>query len=404
MSDKGSMIPLAEALAKVDETLGPLELSRERMAVTEAAGRVLVEDQFSRLDLPAFDKSAMDGYALLKGDERESYRLLETVAAGNLPTRKLEPGATTRVMTGAPVPEGTGRVVMQEYTSESDGVVHVQDTADRSPNICWKGEDLRAGDRVLRAPVLLGPLHLANLIGCGITEVEVARRLRAAVLCTGDEIVDAPEQLGPGQIMNSNGPLLGALCRRHELEIVIHRRVPDDFQDTVAALEQAVAESDIVIVSGGVSVGDYDFVGEALLAAGLTRHFDRVATKPGKPMTFASAPGKAVFGLPGNPVSVYLAFQLYVVRAAGLMTGCKAEGRHLRLPLQDAFSRRKAARLQYVPCRVSAEGFLQQVKYHGSAHLLALAEADGFFAVPRGATELRAGEKVSFMPLVGDLR
>ncbi len=404
MSDKGSMIPLAEALAKVDETLGPLELSRERIAVTEADGRVLVEDQYSRLDLPAFDKSAMDGYALLQGDERESYRLLETVAAGSVPTRRLQPGTATRVMTGAPVPEGTGRVVMQEYTSTSDGIVRVEDTADRSLNICRKGEDVRAGDRVLRAPILLGPLHLANLIGCGITEVEVARRLRAAVLCTGDEIVDAPELLGPGKIMNSNGPLLGALCRRHQLRVTINRQVPDDFSATVAALEQALREADIVIVSGGVSVGDYDFVGEALLSAGLTRHFDRVATKPGKPMTFASAPGKAVFGLPGNPVSVYVAFHLYVVRAAGLMTGCQAQARHIQLPLGAPFSRRKAERLEYVPCRVSAEGFLRQVEFHGSAHLLALAEADGLFAVPRGVTELAAGEKVAFMPLRGELR
>ena len=404
MSDKGSMIPLAEALAKVDETLGPLELSRERIAVTAAAGRVLVEDVRSRLDLPAFDKSAMDGYALPDGDERESYRLLETVAAGSVPTRRLEPGTATRVMTGAPVPEGTGRVVMQEYTSASDGIVRVQDTADRSLNICRKGEDVRVGERVLRAPVLLGPLHLANLIGCGVTEIEVARRLRAAVLCTGDEIVEAPEQLGPGKIMNSNGPLLSALCRCHQLQVAINRTVPDDFRATVAALEQAVAEADIVIVSGGVSVGDCDYVGEALLAAGLIRHFDRVATKPGKPMTFASAPGKAVFGLPGNPVSVYLAFHLYVVRAAGLMTGCRAEARHIELPLQAPFARRKSERLEYVPCRVSAEGFLQRVDFHGSAHLLALAEADGFFVVPRGVTELGAGEKVSFMPLKGELK
>jgi molybdopterin molybdotransferase len=397
------MIDLAEALAIVDRTLVPLRLSRERIKVTEAGGRIAVEDLFSRLDLPAFDKSAMDGYALPEGDERDSYRLLETVAAGSTPTRKLEPGTASRVMTGAPVPEGTGRVVMQEYTSESDGYVHVRDS-DISLNICRKGEDVRVGDLVLRAPARLGPLQIANLVSCGISELEVARRLRAAVLCTGNEIVDTPELPGPGKIMNSNGPLLSALCRRHELEVVLASTVRDDFQATVDALQQAVARADIAIVAGGVSVGDYDFVGEALVAAGLTRHFDRVATKPGKPMTFASVPGKAVFGLPGNPVSVYLAFHLYVVRAAGLLTGCRAEARHFSLPLRSSFSRRKAERLEYVPCRVTAEGDLQQVDFHGSAHLQALSEADGFFAVPRGATELEAGEKVSFLPIRGDLR
>lgn len=403
MNDKGSMIPLTEALAKVDEMLVPLRLSRERISVTEAGGRIAVDDQVSRLDLPPFDKSAMDGYALPEGDERDTYRLLESVPAGSVPTRKLEPGTATRVMTGAPVPEGTGRVVMQEYTSESDGVVRVQDS-DRSLNLCRKGEDVRVGDVVLRAPVVLGPLQIANLIGCGITEVEVTRRLRAAILCTGDEIVDAPERLAPGKIMNSNGPLLSALCRRHELEVVVDSIVRDELQATVDALGQAVARADIVIISGGVSVGDYDFVGEALVAAGLTRHFDRVATKPGKPMTFASAPGKAVFGLPGNPVSVYLAFHLYVVRAAGLMTGCRAEARHLSLPLESRFSRRKSERREYVPCQVTDEGSLRQVEFHGSAHLQALSRADGFFAIPRGVTELEAGERVSFMPIRGDLK
>jgi molybdopterin molybdotransferase len=403
MSDKGSMIDITEALATVDATLRPLDLSRERLAVTEAEGRIALQDQVSRLDLPAFDKSAMDGYALLEGDDRDAYRLLETVPAGSVPTRKLEPGTATRVMTGAPVPEGTGRVVMQEYTSVNDGVVSVKG-ADTSLNICRKGEDVRVGDVVLRAPAVLGPLQIANLVGCGVTEIEVARRLRAAVLCTGDEIVNTPEQIAPGKIMNSNGPLLCALCRRHGLEVVIDRTVRDDFQATVDALKQAVERADIVIVSGGVSVGDYDFVGDALVEAGLTRHFDRVATKPGKPMTFASAPGKAVFGLPGNPVSVYLAFHVYVVRAAGLMTGCRAAARHIELPLRGGFTRRKSERLEYVPCQVTVEGDLQQVEFHGSAHLQALSTADGFFAVPRGVTELRAGERVRFMPIRGDLK
>jgi molybdopterin molybdotransferase len=129
-----------------------------------------------------------------------------------------------------------------------------------------------------------------------------------------------------------------------------------------------------------------------------------VATKPGKPMTFASSPGKAVFGLPGNPVSVYVAFYLYVLRAAGLMTGVRAEARHVSLPLERSFSRRKGERLEYVPCQVNWEGAIRQIDFHGSAHLLALLQADGFFVVPRGVTEMLAGEKVSFMPIRGELR
>jgi molybdopterin molybdotransferase len=394
------MITQAEAFGVVDREVGFIEPESERIPVREARGRILAGDQLSRLDLPPFDKSAMDGYALLEGDEREQYRLIESVAAGGVPGKTLEPGQATKVMTGAPVPGGTGRVLMVERTEERDGVVTVH-TPDRSVNICWKGEDIRRGDLILAAPRMLGALEVANLIACGIDEVDVFRRLRVGIITTGDELVDAPGRLGPGKIMNSNGPLLRGLCEENGLEVTGNRLVPDDPTATLAALRAALDEADIVVVSGGVSVGEFDFVGGALREAGLKLGFDRVATKPGKPMTFASAPGRAVFGLPGNPVSVYVMFHLFVMRAVCRMTGLKPGAREVSLPLEKGFARRKTKRRQYVPCRLTAEGAVQPVSYHGSAHLLSLMEADGLFAVPRGVGEFSAGERVTFIPTRG---
>jgi len=400
MSEANGMIPLERALEIVDRALDGVAMPAETVPVRQGLGRTVCGDQLSRLELPPFDKSAMDGYAVMAGDERDEYRLLESVPAGRVPTCKLEPGTAVKVMTGAPVPEGAGKVIMVEHTSELDGKLRVHRHG-KAHNICFKGEDVSVGDVILRAPAVLGALEIANLVSCGITHVEVFRRPRAAILSTGDEIVDSPDRLEPGKIMNVNGPLLCALCASHGLEVAAEAVVPDEFDKTVSALRDGLEKADILMVSGGVSVGDFDFVGAAMSRLGLTVKFNRVAVKPGKPMTFACAPGKAVFGLPGNPVSVFLMFHLFVLRAAALMTGRKEGPRRLALPLGTGFARRKAERTEYVPCRLTERGACEPVEFHGSAHLRALLEADGFFIVPKGIKELRAGETVSFMPVGG---
>ena len=398
MDEAGAMIPLDEALRTVDETLAEVQPQGERLPVREAVGRVLLADQTSRLDLPPFDKSAMDGYAILADDERAEYRLLETVSAGQMPTAQLVAGAAVKVMTGAAVPRGAGRVIMVEHTEQQGDVVKVFKHGGGA-NICWQAEDIRCGQAVLRAGSTLTPLAIANSIACGITEVTMARRPRLAIISTGHEIVDDPALLTPGKIMNCNGPLLAALAAQHGLVVVSEESVPDDREAIAQAVRAAVDRADVVVLSGGVSMGDFDFVIEALADVGLKLHFSRVAVKPGKPMTYASAPGKAAFGLPGNPVSVYLTFHLFVLRAAALMTGAPPGLPEFTLPLATDFQRRKAERVEYVPCRLADGTVVEPVEYHGSAHLAALTRADGFFIVPVGVSELRAGDQVSFTPL-----
>ncbi len=398
MNDAAKMIDLDAALRMVDNTLADVKLHGETIPVRDAVGRVLLSDQTSQVDLPPFDKSAMDGYAVLADDERDEYRLLETVAAGEVGTKRLEPGATVKVMTGAAVPPGTGRVIIIEHTEQYGDTVRVLEHSG-STNICWQGEDVRRADTVLSAGTILSTVDVANLIACGLTEVKVARQPRMAIISTGNEIVDSPALLEPGKIMNVNAPLLAGLAKEHSLVVVSEQCVPDDREAIAQALHTALDQADIVVISGGVSVGDFDFVIEALADAGLKLHFCRVAVKPGKPMTYASASGKAVFGLPGNPVAVYLTFHLFVLRAVALMTGAEPGMREFTLPLASAFRRRKGERVEYVPCKLIRDGALEPIKYHGSAHLHALTQADGFFIVPLGVTELYTGDTVTFMLL-----
>lgn len=390
------MISLDEALAVVGQTLDGTTRPSETIPVVEAEGRTLAADQRSRLDLPPFDKSAMDGYAILAGDRRATYRVLETVAAGSVPTVALMPGTAVKVMTGAPVPPGTGQVVKIEDVTVRGGSIEATKVGNAA-NVCRQGEDVRRGDTILPAGSRLSPVDVANLIGVGITDVGVYRPVRMAILSTGDEIVDDPARLRAGMIMNTNGPLLNGLARRSGLEVVVCRSLRDDRAAIARALGEALDLADLVVLSGGVSVGDFDFVTPALVDAGLRIHFTALAVKPGRPTTYASTDGKAVFALPGNPVSVYLMFHLLVLFAAGRMEGGPGPCRQWTMPLAGDVRRRAVDRSEYVPCRLTPDGRLERVDYHGSAHLSALGRADGFFIIPEGIAKIAAGEDVAFL-------
>lgn len=392
------MIPLEQAFEILDDGLHDVRLPVESMPARGALGRHLAGDHHARLDLPPFDKSAMDGYAIPSGDERSTYRLLETVAAGQVGRRALEVGTAVKVMTGAPVPPGTGRVVMQERTEEADGIVKILEI-DGPANICRQAEDVRTGDLILSGGARLGPLEIANLVSCGITDLTVHRRARAAVISTGDEIVDAVDLIAPGKIMNSNGPMLASLAESFGLEVALQDSVADDLAATVGVLRAALEKADIVMLSGGVSVGEFDFVERALEEIGLDAGFTRLAVKPGKPTVFAQEGSRVVFGFPGNPVSSFLMFHLFALRAVARMSSAAPLLREMRLRLGHDFERRKGRRLEFVPCTVGDNGTLSAVDYHGSGHLAAVLQADGFFQVPAGVRHVAADAEVTYVPL-----
>ena len=381
------------------QALEGASLPTETLAVRRARGRILAADQHSRLDLPPFDKAAVDGYAFLSGDERRTCRLLGTVAAGQASALGLTDGTTVKVMTGAQVPGGAGRVVMQEHAEERDGAVTVV-RHEGATNICWTGEDVLRGDLVLSAGTRLGPLELANLLACGITEVPVTRPVRLAIISTGDELVEHPDQLAPGKIIDTNTPLLEALAEAHGLEVVSAARVPDDRSSTTGAIRAGVEAADLVVLSGGISAGEFDYVHDALAELGARELFAGVATKPGRPLACArTATGKLVVALPGNPVAVFLMFHLCLLRIAALLSGTKPDLPERELELGCDLARGKTDRQDYVPARVSAAGIVHPVEFHGSAHLTAMMQADGFLVVPIGAAKLPAGSRVRFLPL-----
>ncbi len=398
MDERNRLISLEDAFERLDAALDNRKLPARTVSVPEAIGHILAADVASRLDLPPFDKSAVDGYAIRAGDERSEYQWLETIAAGHPGGAVLQPGTTAKVMTGAPIPDGTAKVVMLEHTSELDGVVRVRKHSPEA-NICWRAEDIKAGETVLTKGQRVGALEVANLIACGVTEVAVVVPPSVFVISTGDEVVDRVDQLGPGLIMNSNGPLLAGLAREHGLLVKGQAWVKDDSRELETVLRQALNEADIVALSGGVSMGDYDYVPEVIERLGLTVSFDRLAVKPGKPTTFAGDGEKLLFGLPGNPAAVYLMFHLLVLRVAARLTGAAPPTRQFRARMGHSFERRSTARAEYVPARITSNGDVQKIEYHGTAHLTAFMQADGWFVVPVGVAKLPAGDQVTFVAL-----
>ncbi len=393
------MITLEEALRRVDEAVSRLRLDAEVLPVRAALGRTVRAAAHARLALPPFDKSAVDGYALPDdGDEGAEYRLRETLHAGESTPQPLRPGTTVKVMTGAPVPSGTERVVMVEHASEVDGFVRLNRSAG-APNVCRRGEDLEPGQLVAETGQTISPLVLGNLVAAGITDVEVSCPVRIAILSTGDEIADDPAALHHGQIMDSNGPMLSALAQAHGMNLVYTARVPDELAATRAYTDQALAAADLVVISGGASEGESDYVAPALRKLGLTPLFTRVAIKPGKPVTFAASERRLVLALPGNPVSAWLMFHVFGLRIAAHLLGRPPDPRVFRLRLAAPFMRRSVDRQEFVPARLDGTAGCIPVTYHGSAHLSALTGIDGFFLVPLGVQTLPAGAEVPFLPL-----
>ncbi len=393
------IILFEEAQAIVDRLLAGRHIETERLPILHCHGHVTAEEPKSRLELPPFNKSAMDGYAVMNDDERETYRVLEHIPAGKTPTLALTPGTASRVMTGAPVPEGTDRVIMIEQTDGGEETVRVHKHGGKE-NICWQGEDVGVGQRLLNRGERLDVLAVANLIACGVTEVSVRRSIRLAILSTGDEITGQPGDLAPGKIMDSNGPMLAGLCKEQGIQVVRQEIVRDDREALAAALRQASESADLTVVSGGVSAGDFDFVPQALADVGFTIHFDRVAAQPGKPLTFATNGDAVLFGLPGNPVSVFTGFHLFVLRAACHLCGATPSDPGFQVPLRNAFKRKRAKRIAFIPAIVGVDGLAEPIPYHGSAHLLALSKADGFLQIPLGVDRIPEGARVLFRPLM----
>jgi len=255
------------------------------------------------------------------------------------------------------------------------------------------------GGVALSAGAHVTPLALAHLAACGVEEARVVRRPTVALVSTGDEVAACAADRGPAQVVDANGPMLAALAREHGLEVVSQLHVPDTPSSTRRAVREGLARSGLLVVTGGVSAGDFDYVLPALTDEGLTVHFSRVAVKPGKPTVFATGEGGIAFALPGNPVAAFVTFHLFVLRAVAWLVGRRPRRRALTVTLSETFRRRRAEREEWVPARLADGLSCAPIEFHGSGHLAAVAASDGFLVVPVGVAELEAGATATFVPL-----
>lgn len=372
-------------------------LEEEEIPLAEAPGRVLARPLSAKLDQPRFRKAAVDGFALLPGQEDAPFGVVATVAAGDPRDPEAPSGLgeaeALRIMTGAVVPPDVERIIRVEYAAElGDGRFMVEKREEQT-NIAEAGENIRTGELLL-SPRRLTPLDIGILASQGYASVPVIRAPRVVVISTGTELYyPGSSELPPWGIYDSNSYQLAALAQSH-LAVVENRGILSDDQKSITeALKRAIEDADILVCSGGVSMGDLDFVPAALLDIGATVHFHGLAVKPGKPTLFATFEETLIFGLPGNPVSTAAQFEFFIAPAIRALGGLAYEPREAQLPLSEPFRRTNADRHEFLPGKYR-DGKVHRIIYRGSGHLSALAEADLLFRIDRGVTDVARGEMV----------
>ncbi len=399
------MISIEEARALVLAEAQPLE--PEERPLSELLGSVLAEDIRAPHDVPPFDNSAMDGFAVRAEDTMAAgpgrpveVRLVDTIPAGSHSDIRLEPGTAAKIMTGAPMPPGADAVVQVEHTEESAAGVRLFEHVQPGLHVRLAGEDVARGAPVLFAGDLLGPAELGVLASLGFPRARVYRRPRVAIISTGSELVEVDQPLGPGQIRNSNSYTLEALCRQAGALPERLGIAEDDYDTTRRMLERGLGY-DVLVTSGGVSVGEFDFVKEVQDSLGVQRRLWQVAMKPGKPLAFGVRESCLVFGVPGNPVAAMVSFELFVRPALLRLMGHRRVLRATHRAILEDDIANGHGRVYVVRVRAWREG----LRWHasstgpqGSGMLKSMVKADGLIFVPTDRA-LSAGDEVDLLLL-----
>lgn len=387
------MISFEEAFRIVQSNL--VYTGSEEVPFTSAAGRILDCDLFSDMDMPPFDKSAVDGYALKhNGDlpvpEGLEFRIAEIIPAGKVPEKRCNSGECARIMTGSMIPEGADTVVMIENTAEvQPGWIRIQ-RPEKSRNICYQAEDIRRGDKVLERGTRIGAPEIAILAATGNTHVKVARKPLVGVVSTGNELTEPGHVPSVSQIRNSNAYQLVA-----QLEAIpVNSRYLGIASDSPGELREMILrgmEHDVLLLTGGVSMGDFDFVPSVLSGLGVEILFKSIAIQPGKPTVFGRKGDHFVFGLPGNPVSAFVLTELLVRPFLLGLMGHTVSDFILKLPMGAPYRRRSSPRKTVVPVNVQ-NNHIYPIEYHGSAHINAYSSANAMLMIEPGITELLPGQ------------
>jgi molybdopterin molybdotransferase len=396
------MKSIDEALELVLRGLAPL--GTERVPLAEAAGRVAAEPARSAVDLPPFDRSAMDGYAVRASDTAPGVplRLVGGVAAGEVATATLEPGTAARVSTGAAIPPGADAVLQSELALEHDGSVAPERALPPGMHVRFRGEDLHAGDELATPGTVLTLPRISALASAGVGDVAVHRRPRLDLVVTGSELLPLGAPPEPGRIHESNGLMVRLLAERAGASVVDRGVIGDDREATRTAVAAGL-EGDVLVVSGGVSVGPHDHVKPAFEDCGVEEVFWRVRIKPGKPLWFGRRGDTLVFGLPGNPLSTIVCFCVFIEPALRRLAG-EAEARpRLEAGRLTTAAHASDGRTTFLTARLrpGADGVLEATpsERQGSHMTGALGESDGFAVAPEEAGELPAGSPVDVLRL-----
>jgi len=398
-------ISIVEALERIRAELEPITC-HERVPLQQALGRVLAAPVHSAIDVPGHDNSAMDGYAVRLEDLKPQHRLrvVGSAFAGHVYDDTVRAGECVRIMTGGVIPAGADTVIMQEKAHRDGADAWFDGEHQLASNIRRRGEDIRLGDLVLPAGRCLEPADLGLLASIGIAEVDVRRRLRVAIFSTGDELRSAGEELDRGKIYDSNRYTLLGMLARLGAEVVDLGIVPDQRDTLSRVLEKAAASADVVITSGGVSVGEADYV-TALLAERGSVGFWKVDIRPGRPLAFGRFGQAVFFGLPGNPVSVMATFYQIVLPALEHLQGQIGRQRlQLRAMLTEPIRKKDTRREFQRGVMTTADDGRAQVRTTGSQSsgvLRSMSDANCFIVLPEGPVDLKVGDWVMVEPLVG---
>jgi len=386
------MITFEEALNIIRSQAKQAET--EHVALEICSGRVLAENVYSDMDMPPFNKSAVDGYACRWDDLGEELEVLEVIAAGVKPRFAISKGQCSKLMTGGMVPEGADTVLMVEET-ETSGPGKIRFCGEKtSSNICKKGEDICKGDLVLKQGTLIRAQEVAVLASVGKALPLVYKQFRIGVITTGDELVEPQQHPGPAQIRNSNAWQLIAQVTQAGAIPTYYGIAADSEELTLDLIRKAASENTIVILTGGISAGDFDFVPKVIEQAGYTICFRSLAVQPGKPSIFAVRDNSYLFALPGNPVSSFVQFELLVRHLMNLSVNSEGHSKELSLPIGFDYRRRNTGRKAFVPVRLQRDGSAGALEYHGSAHIHSYIHADAIMIVEIGIPELLKGEMV----------
>jgi len=407
---EASILPYAEARRKVIEAIAGAKLA-PRCAYVElgqALGCVLAEEVHADRDYPPFDRSTRDGFAVRAADTARAPVTLDVVAevkAGGMYTGALRAGQCVQIMTGAGMPASADAVVMIEHTKPATGSVLIERAAEAGQNVVPRGSEAKAEQLLLRPGARMGYPELALLGQVGHVRVKIAKPPRVAILSTGDEVVEVWQQPNGLQIRNSNTISLAAQVELAGGEPVPLPNAPDHIHELRKRVERGLQE-DILVLSGGVSMGKYDLVEVVLREMGATFAFDAVAIRPGKPAVFGTCNGRFFFGLPGNPVSTMVTFELFVVPAIDMLSGAPPRPLPTFKAKLAAAVKQKAALTHFLPAMVewpSGEPVVKELPWQGSGDIVALTRANCFLIVPVSKLELAAGEWVDVLPRRGTL-